>query len=203
MQRRRLGQPHVAIQAGARIPACRFRRVVEADRELVVAGVQPRRQVDAEAVVAVGPAACKAAVDPDAGIGHGAVDVEEDGLTAVGGRDGKGLAVPGRAPGLQPPHAAVRAARQERAFDRPVVLQAHGAPSAVVEAYARERCVHGRVLRGTRVTARRIPDEGVSAGEDPGFQHRHAGSRDACRFFRHGVGKLAVGRLSDLGQHII
>src|SRR5690606_34436361 len=90
------------------IPAGGFGRIVEPDRELVAATEgDMRREVHAPAVVAIRPAADQLAIEPDGGMGHGAVQVEMDAASLLRGRDVERAPVPADAPARQPAHAAV------------------------------------------------------------------------------------------------
>ena len=158
---RRLDEPDVAVDAAARIPARRLRRVVEPDRDDVVrARPGVRRQVHAPRCVAVRPAAHVMAVDPDRGVRHGAVDVQEQLAARVGRRQREVLAVPAHAP----PRQLARLARRgqvERSLDAPVVRQVELAPRGIVEARLRGRHVAGAGGVGRGAAGR------VALGEAP------------------------------------
>src|SRR5690606_19757145 len=106
VHRRGGGQADVAIEAAAGIPARGFGRVVEPDRKLVAgAEFDVGREVHAPAVVAIGPAADEPAVEPDAGVGHRAADVEIHAPALVRCGNVEAAAVPADAPARQPAHA--------------------------------------------------------------------------------------------------
>src|SRR5690606_11221804 len=102
----------------------RVGRVVQTDcKGVVAAELHVGREVHAPAVVAIGPAAHQPAVEPDRGVGHGAVQVQEDATAALVGGDVELPPVPANAPAGQAAHAAVGAVGEERAGDGPVVRQ--------------------------------------------------------------------------------
>ena len=128
-----LDQPHVPVDSAARVPPRGVLGIVEADRHHVaLARLHVRRQVHAPRGIAVGPAAGELAVDPDGGVRHRAVDVEEDLAPGVGRMDVDGSPVPADTVERQPSSPAA-ARRGERPFDTPVVRQVERAPCAVVE----------------------------------------------------------------------
>lgn len=149
MQRRRLGQPHVAIQPAARIPARRLGRVIQPNDQLIaLACNRIRRQVHAPGAVAVRPTADEVAVEPDRGVGHRTVEIQKQRAAAIAGRDVQALAIPADAPARQPAHATVRPVCQERPGNGPVVRQVHGFPRAVVEVRLHIRHRAARVAWG-------------------------------------------------------
>ena len=85
----------VAVDAGAGIPAgSGLLGVVGADGEEVVAGVEVAGEFVAEGDVAVGAVAEVESVDPDVGVGHDAVEGDEDLLVSGIVREGEVFAVP-------------------------------------------------------------------------------------------------------------
>ena len=73
-----LRDPDIAVDAAAGIPAGGFLGIVDADDDLVLAGLQGRVQADGEGGVAVRPAAQADAVDFHGRMRHRAVDFQVD-----------------------------------------------------------------------------------------------------------------------------
>ena len=91
-----------------------------------------RRQLQAEGLIAVGPGAHVLAVEPDLGVGHGTVEVDEDPLALVAGRNREMLAIPADAL----PRQLAGVARQivaEGALDAPVMGNVQRSPRGVIE----------------------------------------------------------------------
>src|SRR5436190_870509 len=129
-----LGQPDVAINSGTRIPTREIRRVIQSNRELVLAaGHEIRREVDSPRRVTIRPATDQLAVQPYRRVRHRAIHIKENGFAGVARRDVELLAVPTNSRTRQPPHRSADATGVERAFDRPVMRQIYRTPAAVIE----------------------------------------------------------------------
>ena len=122
-------QPHVAINAGAGIPARRTVLGRQPHRQHVRLRpeVQMRRQVERETDVSVRPAAQFLSVEPDGAslTLRRRIRREVSALARVGKCES--FAVPARAEDRQRPGMRIQL-RIERTFDRPIVRQAHLAP---------------------------------------------------------------------------
>ena len=189
--------PHVAVEARARVPARRAGRVVQADRQLIrLARHHVGRQVDAPGGVAVRPAAHDVTVEPDRGVRHGPVDVQEDG--SAPGRRGnvEPPAIPAHTRAGQPAHASERPGRQERPFDGPVVRQVYPLPGAVVEIALDVGDVAAPVAGGPGVAVRGILDERIAGGQDPLFDHGPGGRGHVGRDSRLGVCRSVIPALT-------
>ena len=126
-------QPHVAVDAGAGIPARGLILGREAHgQHVLLAELDVRREIEREALIAVGASAQLLAVDPDGGVRHGAIELHAEVLALGAGRHREVLAIPGHAEERQT--AVVRAdLAVERTLDSPIVGQVERAPGGVVE----------------------------------------------------------------------
>ena len=132
VDRARHREPHVAIDAGAGIPARGVGLRLQPDREHVLAiPAQVGRQVQREARVAIRPLANLMPVEPDVSVGHGAVELDGEVVALRLGRQHEVFAVPTRARYRQAAGVGVVGA-VEGPFDRPIVWQRERAPLRVV-----------------------------------------------------------------------
>ena len=130
-------EPHVAIDARARIPARRviLGREPHSNEVGNAVEIQVRREVQAEAYVAVRTPAQLMPVQPHLRIGHSAVELDAEVFSLSAGRKRERLAIPAGAEDGQ--RAGVRVElRIERTFDRPIVGQPDGAPRGIVELWS-------------------------------------------------------------------
>ena len=131
MQRLGFHQPSVAVNPRAGIPAGTPTLGIETHgNQVFAAESQMRREIHAERRIAVGPGREFVAVDPDLGVGHCAIEIEEHLFAFVLGWEREGLFIPAdgfpwQLGGVSPQILA------ERAFDAPVVRQVELAPSGV------------------------------------------------------------------------
>ncbi len=130
-------QAHVAVNAGAGIPAGGgLLRVIGADREQVRPGcaeVQVTGQIVPEGHVAVGPLAEMEAVDPNVAVGHHAIEFDGNTPRGIVCRQGESFAIPADAGREECARAAGGILLVERAFDGPVVRNVEPAPGTVHE----------------------------------------------------------------------
>ena len=130
-------EPHVAIDARARIPAAvLLLRVVHTDHYLVFPYINIRCDVNPESRVAIGPAASQMTVDINVGIHIDTLEVEANLLTLVCLAQSEHTAIPSLARGQIGPVVACRSIDIEALLDAPVVWQRHDACTgevAVVE----------------------------------------------------------------------
>ncbi len=126
----------MAIDARAGVPAGGgLHRIIGADGEDIVGAgsVEVAGEFIAEANVTIGAFAEVEAVDPDIGVGHDAVEVDEDAAVGVGGRKGEMLAIPADARGEECARAAGGGIGVEGAFDGPVMRDGDIFPGGIVE----------------------------------------------------------------------
>lgn len=190
MQRARLRQPDVAVDARAFVPPALGRGRVDAHGDDVAAAVvQVVGDVDAEARVAARLAMQEVAVDPDDAVAEHAVELERDAPAACRRRERELAPVPADA--VLRERAADRlravwraAAFAERQFHRPVVRQIDAAPRAVLEV-GRRRAVAVAGLaeeeqsRAVIEVLRRV--EGVAEREAPAVVDAGARARTVGR----------------------
>ena len=182
-------EPHIAVNAAARVPARRVRRVVEADGDDVVrAEFDVRRQIHLPRSVAVGPAADELAVEPDRCASHGAIHGQMDFFALVGSGNLQMFAIPGNAPPRQLAGFA-GVFLFEGPFDAPVVRQVQQPPLAVIETALRIRNVAaaGIALRFFLRDQIRIGGELRAGGLDPILDVR-------IGQFAGGIGGIILGK---------
>ena len=102
-----------------------------------------RRQIKAKSLIAVRPGSHILAVEPDLGVGHGTVEVDEDAPARVARRNSEVLAVPADAFPRQFGSVA-RKIVAKRALDPPVMGNVQTSPLGVIELGRgrRARCSH-------------------------------------------------------------
>src|SRR5262249_40732614 len=148
-------QPHVAINAAARVPATVRLVVVDLDGNDILAAVELhiRREIVFEGRIAVRTRAERGAVDPHLAVHVHAVEIDENLLGRRSLIERERLAIPTDAAVEIPAARARRRARIERQLDAPVVRQIEAAPRRIVE---------GGALRTGNVAAIELP-AGVEA----------------------------------------
>src|SRR5208337_2452838 len=104
-------------------------------------------QVHTPGSVTVRPAANELAIQPNCGVGHGTIHIQENGFTRVLGRNAQLLPIPAHARTGQTAHSTATLG-SEGALDRPVVRQVYLAPRAVVIARLRIRDAVSRISTG-------------------------------------------------------
>jgi len=167
MDRGCLYQPYVSVDAGSRVPAGRIGRIVEAHGDNVgLARHDIGGEIDAIRGVTIGPAARALPVDPDRGVGHGPIDIEEEFLSAIGGGNVKMLPIPRHAPEAAFPRLIGRIG-DERPFDGPIMRQIEEPPSAVVEIGLGIGDASVGIPGGARRLHRRIGDEVIGGRQHP------------------------------------
>ena len=125
------GNPHVAVDTAAGIPARTLLLVVQFHHNIVVPLPEPGIQLHGPGGIAIGPAAGFLPVHKQAGIGHGTVNLQTDAAFQIIGRYGERLAVLR----LSPPGKFARFAGvflAEGAFHAPVVGQVQHAGFSVL-----------------------------------------------------------------------
>jgi len=130
-----LDEPRVPVNARTGVPARVVERIVEPHRDDIAAGFQGLGQIHAPRRITVRPAAEQVSVEPDRGVGHGAVKVEENGLGPIYVR-GRGIvrsSVPAHAITRQTTHAAADPGRVEGTDNGPVMGKVDALPAGVVE----------------------------------------------------------------------
>src|SRR5438132_8204498 len=99
MDGRGFHQPNVAVDAAARVPAGRVRRIVQANRDDIVrAEFHVGSEVQFKRGVAVRPAAHEATVEPDGCISHRAVDVQIELTSSLARRNREMFSIPTNTP---------------------------------------------------------------------------------------------------------
>ena len=133
VHRRRLHDPHIAIEPRAGIPPrAPVGRVQPDGQHVLGTEIDVRRQLHAEGLIAVRPGSHVLAVEPDFGVGHGTVEVDEDTLALVADRNREMLAVPADALPRQLAGVA-RKIVAEGALDPPVMGNVKRSPRGVIE----------------------------------------------------------------------
>src|SRR5713226_5994083 len=133
VHRRSFHEPDIAINAPARIPARRVRRIIKANCESVISAViDIGSEVQFEGSVAIGPAAYKIAVEPNSRVGHRSVNVQIELLAFVLRRNREVFSIPTDAPPRKFP-SLTRIFLFERTFDAPVVRQIQFSPTTIIK----------------------------------------------------------------------
>ncbi|OQC28035.1 MAG: hypothetical protein BWX70_01994 [Verrucomicrobia bacterium ADurb.Bin070] len=177
-------QRDLAVDAGAGIPARMvLARVSPHGHSVGATEGDKRRGVDAEAQVAVIPAAGAPPVDEDLRTGHDAVEIEVDAAAGVSGSRRENGTVPADAAPGKLARATVGVG-VERPGDRPVVRDAHRLPGAVIEGGG--RCVE----RGVGV-ALEAPTGVESVGRALGADRCGAEREPCCQDMSHRRGVLS------------
>src|SRR5690606_35592090 len=101
------------------------------------------------------------AIDPHGGVGHRAVDLQEDSLARIRRSQVEGPPVPADAGTRKTPHASAAPGGDERPLDGPIMRKVNDAPGTVVVVISHIRHVPAPVPLRTLMTAGRILDERI------------------------------------------